>query len=74
MITHIAEGTYIYLVDANNFVVGDKADVDKAVKAAKAAFPGWRSIDPSKRIALMLKLADLIEEHADELAAYVICH
>ncbi|KAH3814993.1 aldehyde dehydrogenase, mitochondrial-like [Dreissena polymorpha] len=43
---------------------GDKADVDKAVAAAKAAFQfgsTWRSMDASKRGQLLNKLADLIE-------------
>nr|XP_033780449.1 retinal dehydrogenase 1 [Geotrypetes seraphini] len=43
---------------------GDKEDVDKAVKAARAAFQlgsPWRRLDASKRGALLNKLADLIE-------------
>jgi aldehyde dehydrogenase (NAD+) len=47
----------------------DKADVDKAVVAARAAFNGeWSKMSASKRGALMHRLADLIEKHADELA------
>uniref|UniRef100_A0A1B6HBZ2 Aldehyde dehydrogenase domain-containing protein n=1 Tax=Homalodisca liturata TaxID=320908 RepID=A0A1B6HBZ2_9HEMI len=51
---------------------GFKADVDIAVKAAKAAFQqnsAWRTLDPSAREVLMNKLADLIERDADELAS-----
>lgn len=48
---------------------GDKADVNKAVEAAKAAFPGWKKLDASHRGRLLNKLADLIEKHADELAS-----
>ncbi|KAM9331107.1 aldehyde dehydrogenase 1A1-like [Gastrophryne carolinensis] len=43
---------------------GDKADVDKAVKAARDAFAlgsPWRTMDASKRGLLLNKLADLIE-------------
>ncbi|XP_046432159.1 aldehyde dehydrogenase 1A1-like [Neodiprion fabricii] len=50
---------------------GDKADVDKAVAAAKKAFARgsvWRSMDASARGALLYKLADLIEENVNELA------
>jgi phenylacetaldehyde dehydrogenase len=46
-------------------------DVDRAVRAARAAFaPGspWRRTTPAQRSALMLRLADLIEANADELA------
>lgn len=46
-------------------------DVDAAVKAAKRAFndPAWRRITQSDRGKLVRRLADLIAENADELAA-----
>ena len=43
-------------------------DVDRAVAAAKRAFPGWAATPPGERGAAILKLADLLEEHAEELA------
>src|SRR4051794_30274780 len=43
-------------------------DVDAAVRAAKDAFPGWSSTTPGERALALLRLADAIEEHADELA------
>ncbi|WP_433508758.1 gamma-aminobutyraldehyde dehydrogenase [Nonomuraea sp. CA-143628] len=43
-------------------------DVDRAVAAAKAAFPGWAETTPGQRALALLKLADAIEEHAAELA------
>jgi betaine-aldehyde dehydrogenase len=43
------------------------ADVDRAVKAARAAWDGWAATTPGERALAMLKLADAIEEHADEL-------
>lgn len=48
----------------------DAADVDRAVRAARAAFEAgpWRKISASERGQLLHKLADLIERHADELA------
>jgi aldehyde dehydrogenase (NAD+) len=50
---------------------GDAADVDLAVKAARKAFEGgdWPKMDARDRGRLMNKLADLIEENIDELAA-----
>ncbi len=43
-------------------------DVDRAVKAARAAFNGpWRKITPSERGKLLWRLADLMEQHFDEL-------
>src|SRR5581483_3860418 len=44
------------------------ADVDRAVSAAKSAYDGWATTTPGERAAALLKLADAIEEHADELA------
>jgi phenylacetaldehyde dehydrogenase len=46
------------------------ADVDKAVAAAREAFEkgAWASMPPSGREALLWRLADLIDEHAAELA------
>jgi aldehyde dehydrogenase (NAD+) len=50
---------------------GDKADVDAAVDAAREAFDNgpWSKMDARDRGALIYKLADLIAEEADELAA-----
>ncbi|HMJ32378.1 MAG TPA: aminobutyraldehyde dehydrogenase [Baekduia sp.] len=45
-----------------------QADVDRAVAAARRAFPGWAATPPGERALALLKLADLIEEHGDELA------
>jgi phenylacetaldehyde dehydrogenase len=49
---------------------GDKADIDLAVQAARKAFESgpWHNMTPSDRGRAMWKLAELIEEHADELA------
>ncbi|MEU7860832.1 gamma-aminobutyraldehyde dehydrogenase [Nonomuraea sp. NPDC049141] len=44
------------------------ADVDRAVAAAGAAFPGWAATTPGERALALLKLADAIEEHGAELA------
>ncbi len=47
---------------------GDKADVDEAVKAARKALDGkWSTISPHQRANYLLKIADLIEKHADEI-------
>lgn len=50
---------------------GDPADVDAAVKAARAAFETgpWSKMDARDRGRLMNKLADLMEANLDELAA-----
>jgi len=46
---------------------GTQADVDRAVEAARKALPDWLDKTPKDRMELLLKLADLIDEHADEL-------
>jgi betaine-aldehyde dehydrogenase len=44
------------------------ADVDRAVKAARAAFDSWSRTIPGERAQMILKLADAIEENADEIS------
>jgi betaine-aldehyde dehydrogenase len=48
--------------------VSDKPDVDAAVKAAREAFDGWANTTPGERANCMLKIADGIEERAEEIA------
>lgn len=45
-----------------------KADVDKAVKAAQRAYPKWSRMAAMDRGRILLKLADLIEANAEQLA------
>jgi acyl-CoA reductase-like NAD-dependent aldehyde dehydrogenase len=44
------------------------ADIDRAVAAARAAFPAWSRTAAGDRGHRLLKLADAIEAHSDELA------
>jgi len=46
----------------------DRADVDAAVAAAKAAFPAWSRTPAEQRSRVLLKLADLIEQNLEALA------
>jgi aldehyde dehydrogenase (NAD+) len=49
---------------------GDSEDIDRAVEAARRAFNGpWSKCKPFERQNLLLKLADLVERHFEELAA-----
>ncbi len=43
-------------------------DVDKAVAAAKAAFPAWRAVAPAERANLMHAMADALSNRASDLA------
>src|SRR5271156_3811824 len=49
---------------------GDSEDIDRAVRAARAAFDEgpWGSITPSDRGRIIWRIGDLILEHAEELA------
>ncbi len=44
-------------------------DVDAAMTAAAAAFPGWRDATPSERSLALFRIADAIESRAEELVA-----
>ena len=43
-------------------------DVNRAVEAARGAFEGWAATTPAERSLALLKLADAIEENADEIS------
>src|SRR5215210_5130125 len=45
-----------------------QADVDRAVGAARTAFDAWSRTTPAERQAALLRLADILESHGDELA------
>jgi hypothetical protein len=49
---------------------GEAEDIDRAVAAARRAFEEgpWRTITPSARGQIIWRLADLLEQHADEFA------
>ena len=49
---------------------GGPADVDRAVAAARRAFedPSWADMNPHERTMVLLRIADAIDAHADELA------
>jgi len=45
-----------------------QADVDRAAAAARAAFDGWSGATPGERSLALLRIADAIEERADEIS------
>jgi aldehyde dehydrogenase (NAD+) len=49
---------------------GDAEDIDRAVRAARRTFDEgtWARLRPADRERILLRIADLIEQHADELA------
>src|SRR5271170_1768384 len=54
----------------SNIAEGDKEDVDRAVKAARAAFETgpWSKISPSERGQMIWRLGDLLQKHLEEFA------
>ena len=48
--------------------LGDQADTDAAVAAAKAAFPAWAATDPATRIDLVRKILAQYEARVEEMA------
>lgn len=56
---------------SNSIVVHEASeeDTDRAVAAAKAAFPKWSTLSPDQRAQYFKKLAKLIRENNDELGA-----
>ncbi len=47
--------------------LGDQADTDAAVRAARAAFPGWSETSKEERLGLIEKLADIYDARAEEM-------
>ncbi|MER7479810.1 aldehyde dehydrogenase family protein [Streptomyces sp. NPDC126510] len=50
---------------------GTPADVDTAVRAARAALPGWAATPPAERAARLSALRDVLVARADEIAGTV---
>lgn len=68
-----AQGTFETRSPVNESLIAavaksDAGDVDRAAKAAKAAFPAWAALSGEKRKALLHKIADAIEARAEEIA------
>ena len=67
-------GEYLNVYDPSKGMIyaqvadSDSRDVEMAYKAAASAFPAWSGLSANERAAYMVKIADLIDEHAEELA------
>ncbi len=51
--------------------LASRAEVDAAVAAAAAAFPGWSATPAARRAKVMFKFKQLVEAHADELTRLI---
>jgi betaine-aldehyde dehydrogenase len=54
--------------------VSSPEDVDRAVKAASDAFEGWSNTTPGERALALIRLADALEEHGDEIASLEVAN
>jgi 1-pyrroline dehydrogenase len=63
-ITDPATGEVIFRAAASG-----AADVDRAVQAATTAFESWSTTTPRQRAEALLRIASVIEDHADEFTA-----
>ena len=48
-----------------------RADVEFAIDAAAQAFPAWAAVTPLNRARVLFKFKQLLEQHADEIAASI---
>ena len=55
-------------VVTGNVLLANETDVNTAVAAAQAAFPGWADTPPIRRARVMFKFLELVNQHKDELA------
>jgi len=69
-----AGGEYFETLDPSNgeklasVAQGSPADIDAAVRAARAAFPKWRALTPHARARYLYALARLVQKHSRLLA------
>ncbi|MDH3310102.1 MAG: CoA-acylating methylmalonate-semialdehyde dehydrogenase [Gammaproteobacteria bacterium] len=51
--------------------LADKPDVDRAVAAARAAYPGWRDTTPLRRARILMQFRELLQAHREELVGLI---
>src|SRR5450756_751794 len=51
--------------------LANRAEMDRAVAAATAAFPAWAAQPPLRRARVMFRFRELFEQHLDEFAAII---
>jgi acyl-CoA reductase-like NAD-dependent aldehyde dehydrogenase len=68
-VPHVYPGTATV---TREIALADAGDVDRAVAAARAAFPAWKAMPGDKRRNLLFKLAELCEARSAEFAPSLI--
>ncbi|NQD97107.1 aldehyde dehydrogenase family protein, partial [Pseudomonas sp. CrR25] len=51
--------------------LADRATVQQAIDAAKAAFPAWRNTPPAKRAQIMFRFKQLLEQNEAEISKLI---
>ena len=51
--------------------LADRATMQRAIDAAKAAFPAWRNTPPAKRAQVMFRFKQLLEANVDKIVALI---
>ena len=51
--------------------LASKSEVEDAIASAAAAFPAWAATTPLNRARVMFRFKELLEKHADEIAAAI---
>lgn len=51
--------------------LANRAEVDRAVAAAQAAFPAWADTPPIRRARVLFKFLELVNQHKDDLARLI---
>ena len=59
-------------IKTGRFPHANEKEVDAAIAAAERAFAGWRDAGAAKRVALMSKVARIIEERVYDIAAALV--
>jgi acyl-CoA reductase-like NAD-dependent aldehyde dehydrogenase len=54
------------------FAVASDGDAERAMQAARSAFPAWRATPVTERVRLMRRVADLMEQRVYEIAAALV--
>jgi malonate-semialdehyde dehydrogenase (acetylating)/methylmalonate-semialdehyde dehydrogenase len=51
--------------------LASRATVEEAISAAEAAYPAWRNLPTAKRVRIMYRLRDLLEENAEKICELI---
>ncbi len=56
-------------LNLGHFTVADRSHVDRAMQAARAAFPAWRAKSTAERVRLVRRVGEIMQERVYEIAA-----